>query len=251
MPINDPVRDRKIAPNSLAFPTGRRSSRNSSTTTTYQQTVEASESTVIVYADSEIQNADRHALATADRDTEHRAKAWVGGWHRVIDWDITDDQVIESNKWDPLRFTNEAMRAMGAFQAPTPKWSWKVPDTWEGTYFIYAFVTINCAILAAVTVAKLGILVNGQLRTLVDQMDIDIAGDSETYIRDVVMRGGRNISVAAGDVVQVAVYLAGAEGNDTYLHPSSVVGYVSGFRTMCGTDHNINTQDDINGYNFS
>ena len=99
--------------------------------------------------------------------------------------------------------------------------------------------------------ARLGIIVNGQLRSLVDQLDAEMAGDNVAYIRDVIMRGGRNISVAAGDVIQIAVYLGGAVGADTYLHPSSVVGYVSGFRTMCGTDHNVDTQDDISGYNFT
>lgn len=251
MPINDPIRDRKVAPNSLAFPIiGAAGGAVSSST--YQTTVQNVITNTVVYADSEVQNRDRHALSTADREAEHRAKAWVGDWHRVVDWDITADQNIENNKWDPLRFTNEAFRAMGALAAPT-QWGWKVAPGWEGTYFVYSFVCINAPQIAAVTVASLGIIVNGTLRTVIDRLDVEMAGDDPNgaFIRDIILRGGRNISIDVGDLVQIAVYFGGVDGSDDYLHPSSAVGYVTGFRTMCGFEHVINSQDDLSGYNFT
>ena len=252
MPINDPIRDRKIAPNSLAFPVGGSAAGGASVTnnTTYQQNVTNTTTNIVVYADSDVQNRDRHALAAADRDAELRAKAWVSDWHRVIDWDITVDQDITNNAWDPLRFSNEAMRAMGAV-SNAQQWSWTVAPGWEGTWFIYAFISANISLAAAVGAARLGIIVNGTLRTVIDRVDAEISGDDAALVRDCIMRGGRNISLAVGDVVQIAVYFGGAVGNATYLHPSSFVGYVSGFRTMCGFDHIVNSQDDIDGYTFA
>jgi hypothetical protein len=249
MPINDPIRDRKVAPNSLAFPIAG-AAGGAVSSSTYQSTVQDVVNNTVVYADSEVQNRDRHALSTADREAEHRSKAWVGDWHRVIDWDITVDQDITNNAWDPLRFSNEAMRAMGAISTPT-SWSWTVAPGWEGTYFLYAFVCINITSAAAVGAVRLGIIVNGTLRTVIDRVDAEISGDDAAFVRDCIVRGGRNVSLGVGDVVQIAVNFGGAVGNATYLHPSSVVGYVSGFRTMCGFDHIINTQDDIDGYAFT
>jgi hypothetical protein len=249
MPINDPIRDRKVAPNSLAFPIAG-AAGGAVSSSTYQSAVQNVVNNTVVYADSEVQNRDRHALSTADREAEHRSKAWVGDWHRVIDWDITVDQDITNNAWDPLRFSNEAMRAMGAISTPT-SWSWTVAPGWEGTYFLYAFVCINITSAAAVGAVRLGIIVNGTLRTVIDRVDAEISGDDAAFVRDCIVRGGRNVSLGVGDVVQIAVNFGGAVGNATYLHPSSVVGYVSGFRTMCGYDHNINTQDDIDGYAFT
>lgn len=249
MPINDPIRDRKVAPNSLAFPIAG-AAGGAVSSSTYQSTVQDVVNNTVVYADSEVQNRDRHALSTADREAEHRSKAWVGDWHRVIDWDIAVDQDITNNTWDPLRFSNEAMRAMGAMSTPT-SWSWKVAPGWEGTYFLYAFLCINITTAAAVGAVRLGIIVNGTLRTVIDRVDAEISGDDAAFVRDCIVRGGRNVSLGVGDVVQIAVNFGGAVGNATYLHPSSVVGYVSGFRTMCGFDHIINTQDDIDGYAFT
>ena len=249
MPINDPIRDRKVAPNSLAFPIAG-AAGGAVSSSTYQSTVQNVVNNTVVYADSEVQNRDRHALSTADREAEHRSKAWVGDWHRVIDWDITVDQDITNNTWDPLRFSNEAMRAMGAISTAS-SWSWTVAPGWEGTYFLYAFVCINITSAAAVGAVRLGIIVNGTLRTVIDRVDAEISGDDAAFVRDCIVRGGRNVSLSVGDVVQIAVNFGGAVGNATYLHPSSVVGYVSGFKTMCGYDHIINTQDDIDGYAFT
>jgi len=249
MPINDPIRDRKVAPNSLAFPIAG-AAGGAVSSSTYQSTVQNVVNNTVVYADSAVQNRDRHALSTADREAEHRSKAWVGDWHRVIDWDITVDQDITNNTWDPLRFSNEAMRAMGAISTAST-WGWTVAPGWEGTYFLYAFVCINITSAAAVGAVRLGIIVNGTLRTVIDRVDAEISGDDAAFVRDCIVRGGRNISLSVGDFVQVAVYFGGGIGNATYLHPSSVVGYVSGFRTMCGYDHIINTQDDIDGYAFT
>ena len=82
MPINDPIRDRKVAPNSLAFPIAG-AAGGAVSSSTYQSTVQNVVNNPVVYADSEVQNRDRHALSTADREAEHRSKAWVGDWHRV------------------------------------------------------------------------------------------------------------------------------------------------------------------------
>jgi hypothetical protein len=249
MPINDPIRDRKVAPNSLAFPIAG-AGGGAASNSTYQTTVQTIEQNVVVFADSEIQNRDRHNLASADRDTEMRSKAYVSDWHYVLDWDIGADQEIENNKWEPLRFTNEALRTMGAFQTATAKWSWRVPNGADGTWWVYSHLSIQAQAVAAVTSARLGIIVNGTLRTVLDREDIEMAGDAVDHMRDIILRGGRNISLGVGDVVQIAVYLAGAVGDDTYGWPSSVVGYVSAHRTACGFDHVINSQDDNDGYNF-
>lgn len=249
MPINDPIRDRKVAPNSLAFPIAG-AAGGAVSSSTYQSAVQTVVNNTIVYADSEVQNQDRHALAVLDAESEIRSKAWVSGWHRVLDWDITVDQDITNNTWDPVRFSNEAMRAMGAVTSST-SWSWTVAPGWDGTWFVYSFLSVSIPATAAVGSARLGIIVNGTLRTIVDRVDAEMSGDSASFVRDCIMRGGRNISLAVGDVVQVAVYFAGVVGNGEYIHPSSFVGYVSGFRTMCGFDHIVNTQDDIDGYTFT
>ena len=250
MPINDPIRDRKIAPNSLAFPLAG-AAGGSASTSTYQSTVQNIDNSVVIYADSEVQNRDRHNLASADRDTEMRSKAYVSAWHHVLDWDIGADQVIENNKWEPLRFTNEALRTMGAFTSATARWSWRMPHAADGTWWVYAHLSVQAQAVAAVTSARLGIIVNGALRTVLDRADIEMAGDAVDHMRDIILRGGRNVSLAVGDVVQIAVYLAGAVGTDTYAWPSSVVGYVSAHRTACGFEHVINSQDDIDGYGFA
>lgn len=252
MPINDPIRDRKVAPNSLAFPVIG-AAGGAVASSTYQSTVQSIINNTVVYADSQVQNRDRHALSTADREAEHRSKTWVGDWHRVVDWDITIDTLdprIDNNQWSALRFNHETMRAMGAWRN-NDSWRWVVAPGWEGTYFVYSFLSVQVQLAAAVTSALLGIIVNGTLRTVIDRADADMAGDSTEFMRDVILRGGRNISLEVGDYVQIAIYLNGAAGYATYIVPSSLVGYVSGFRTMCGYDHVIDDQDDIDGYVFN
>jgi len=252
MPINDPIKDRKVAPNSLAFPMAGGTRGGSSTS--YQQTVQNIVNNTVVQANADSVEDLRRGLTVADRDAEKRAKAWVSKWHRVVDWDITGDVEITNNMWNPITFHNESMRAMGAEAPGSPialTWRWVVPSDWEGTYFLYSFISISVQAAAAVTEARLGIAVNNTLRTLVDRADIEMAGDHVAHMRDVVLRGGRNISVAPHDVVTVCLNLVGAAGTDTYTNPTSVTGYVSGFRTMCGYDHIIGSPDDIQGYTFT
>ena len=253
MPINQPIKDRKVAPNSLAFPSGSRGGRSVSGAGGYQQVVQNSVTNIIINADSETQVRDRRAAALADRDAEYRAKAWVGDWHRVIDWDIGTNIYVTNNVWHPITFSNEAMRAMGAYytSAGNGTWFWTIPPDWDGTWFLGGFFSINVAVAAAIQQAQLGIVVNGTLRTVLDRADIEMAGDNAGYMRDVILRGWRNVGVNVGDIVTLGIQLTGAAGSDTYTNPISVTGYISGHRTMCGDDHIINSQDDCNGYVFT
>jgi len=242
MPINDPIKGKRVAPASLAFDPRKRT--GGSVVSTYQSSVTQVVNQISTATDLE---PLRRGLTVADRDAEMRAKNWVSDWHRAFHWDVNGDIDITNNTWSPIQMGNEHMRAMGAEGA----WQWTVPYGWEGSYFIHPHISINVQAAAAVTFAALGIVVNGSLRIVVDRADIEMAGDNVAHMRDIILHGGANVSVAPHDVVRIGLFLAGAAGTDTYTYASSVTGYVSGFRVMCGFDHIIESSGDNNGYVFT
>lgn len=247
MPINDPIRDRKIALNSLAF---REGGSRGGAVVSYQQTLIDLGNTTIISADSEIQRRDRNALTIADRDAEYRSKSWVGGWHRVIDWDIGTNVFITNNAWHPITFSHEVMRAMGVQynSAGVGAWRWRIPPDYDGTWFLHLHLSVQAPSAAAVQSAQIGFAVNGTLRTVVDRADKGMAG--EDPMRDVILGGSRNIALGVGDILTAVVYFDGAAGGTSYGHPSSIVGYISGHRVRCDGSHSIDTSDDISGYVF-
>lgn len=254
MPINDLIRDRKVAPDQLAFETGGRIRGVGGARVTYQSQVIQQTLNVINVTVNEATQAIRDAQHMV-RDAEMRAKNWASDWHRNFHWDVNTNIGVQNNVWHPIAFSNEHMRGMGCqpvggFVAPVA-WKWVVPYGWEGSWFLFAHLSINVQAAALVQQASLGITVNNVIRIVIDRADIEMAGDNAGYMRDVILRSGTQISVQPHDEVAVAVFLAGAAGTDTYTHPSSVTGYVDGFRTRCGDDYIIDSSGDNSGYVFT
>lgn len=250
MPINDPIKGKKVAPASLAFDPRRKT--GGSVVSTYQSSVTQIVERIETGADL---NPLRRGLTVADRDAEMRAKNWSSDWHRNFHWDVNTDIDVQNNVWHPIAYSNEHMRGMGCqpvggFVAPVA-WKWVVPYGWDGSWFIFAHLSINVQAAALVQQASLGITVNNVIRIVIDRADIEMAGDNAGYMRDVILRSGAQISVQPHDEVAVAVFLAGAAGTDTYTHPSSVTGYVDGFRTRCGDDYIVDSSGDNSGYVFT
>lgn len=245
MPICDPIRERKVAPQSLAFDPN--AQRGGSSTVTYQQGLAESVTNLILQSATQQQLRDAQGEVMVNvADAERRAKHFVGDYMTVLHWDILVDQTLWLNAWHPIPFSHEVIRAMGArcdtrrlyLGAGDPgylHWYHRLIKGQEGVWWCYGKISIAFTVGMAVTSAKLGVFVNNILYAVVDEMDADMSGDG-ALILDCVLSGGIHVPLNTDDVWDIRLYTAGpASGSSLFLAPSSLTGYVCGHRERCDT----------------
>lgn len=231
MPINDPIRGKKVAPKSLAFEGGR--TARSIGATSYQ-TSQVTQQTIInnYYADPREAKHLDEAQARTIWDAERRAKHQTAQFGDVTNWCISATQTITLGDWDKIPFNQEILRVQGA-RCDSTGWWHKLVKGDAGVWWYYAHIAINIPATANATGAKLGIWRNSTLYYVVDQIDAEYAG--ETPLRDVILRGGVHLNLDRGDEIDFRIYvdIPGAPSSGAFFAPSSLGGYVTGHRVKC------------------
>lgn len=267
MPINDPIRGKKIAPASLAFESRRSGgagvSVSGESAVTYQNYISFTfGNTGKVITKREVMNLDQgvmHSVGNAER----RAKHWVGDYERAFEWDISDDVTITVNAFDAVQFDHEVCRAMGAEFVGTVStadayWRYVCPAGAEGWYWVHSQVIYKFLVAMGISRMRLAFYINGIQWRNVDQIDRGYAG--EAPIVDGKVSGGCMVPLGTGDELTVRVFSTSTGSGDQLLgFPTSVYGYVSGFRTRCdfgGTYEDadgatIDSPETGNTYNFT
>jgi hypothetical protein len=247
MPINDPIRGKKVAPKSLAFEGGR--TARALGATSYQTEI-TNQQTVInnYYADPREAKRLDEAQNALIWQAERRAKHQVGQFGDVTLWDISATQSLDLGTWSRIPFNNEVLRVQGARISDTG-WYHKIVKGDQGVYWYYAHIAINMPALASVSEAKLGIWRNGTLYYVVDQIDTGYAG--ETPIRDVILRGGVHLNLNRGDYVDFRLWttIPGVPGSQSFMYPTSIGGYVTGHRVKCNQEP-IGSTSEMDQYGF-
>lgn len=251
MPINDPIKNRKVAPASLAFE--RDSKRNGATfqvgttptSTNYQDVVNIRYGDINqLYITNQYITTDNDKLMKAMHNAEHRAKHWVSDYKRTFHWDIKQDQVYAVNGWQILAFDNEVIRAQGASAGGTPVdgsayWQYVCPEDAIGAYWAYSHLNLQFGAGESIRGARMAFFLNGLIYRVIDQVDNNMMG--ENNIRDVRLAGGCHVPMRTGDILTVRIYaLDNTPGTNTALYPTSVYGYVSGHRENCDNYELIN-----------
>lgn len=243
MPINDPIRNRKVAPASLAFDGD--NVRNGATfqvgttptSTTYQEVVNVYYGdTNQLFITNQYLNTDNDRIMKAMQHTEERAKHYVPDYTRTFEWDLRRDQPYTFNVWSIIGFNTEVLRAVGCSSNGTPVdgsqyWDYNCPQDASGAYWIYAHMNLRLNTSTNVSSGHLGVFVNGQLWRIIDQVDNAMMGNNK--IIDLRVQGGCHVPLKAGDKVTIRVRLDDTAGSDTSLYPTSVYAYVTGHRETC------------------
>lgn len=251
MPINDPIKNRKVAPASLAFE--RDQMRNGAifqvgttpTSVTYQETVNIRYGDINqLYITNQYIQTDNDKIMKAMQESEHRSKHWVGDYKRTFQWDIQQNQVYAINNWQILAYNHEIIRAIGCSSGGTPVdgsayWQYRCPEDAIGAYWVYAHLNLQFGPGEGVRSARMAFFLNGLIYRIIDNVDNNMMG--ENNIRDVRLAGGCHVPLRTGDVLTVRIYaLDNTPGTNTALYPTSVYGFVSGHRENC-TDFEIQT----------
>jgi len=248
MPINDPIRGKKVAPKSLAFETGRLSRQQGAGS--YQTSV-VNEYNVTnnYYADPREARKLDQAQSASIWNAERRAKHQTAQFGDVVQWDISATSTLDLGTWSNIPFNNEILRCMGA-RYGTNGWRHKVVKGDQGVWEYYAHIQITMPIGANCSEAKLGLWRNGSLVYVVDALDAGMAG--ETPIIDVVLSGGALVNLERGDYVEFQLYttIIGAPGSQSFSFPTSIGGYVYGHRVKCNQSFEGATST-LDGYNFT
>lgn len=248
MPINDPAKSRKIAPDALAFEPRILGGNNA------RITYQAAQQVIVDAINAEPQDLTNDqqrqgaALLRGAFDGEIRAKKFVGDWHAAFDWDIDSDVDITNNTYHPLDFDHEVIRCDGTYNRGGV-WFFRVPENHAGAWWLYARVQVQLPPAANVVRAQLGFSIGNVTPpiTLID--DINQAWTGATPMLNALLSGGRIIRLRGGDLVMCVIRIQGAPGTATYIHPSSVVGYVCGHRVTCDIGQQDNA-DNQTGYTF-
>lgn len=243
MPINDPIKNRKVAPASLAFE--RDQLRNGATfqvgttptTTVYQDVVNIRYGDVNqLFITNQYITTDNDRLMKAMHNAEERAKHQVSDYKRTFQWDLKRNQPYTFNQWSILGYNNEVIRAVGCSATGTPVngtqyWDYTVPNGAEGTYWIYAHLNLRLNVNSAVTSGHLAFFINNNIWRTVDQVDNAMMGGNK--IIDLRVAGGCHVPLRAGDKFTVRIQLDDGAGSDTSLFPTSVYSFVTGHREEC------------------
>ena len=259
MPINDPIRERKVGPESLAFDPN---AQRGGSTVTYQQGLQAAVNNY--YTTIGITNENLRDGLLGERpnvwEAERRAKDYTEVYHHTVRWDIADDQTYTFNLWSAVNLCLENIRTMGAVSktspypyANQPNYYHIIPKGHEGDWWYGANIRLKVGGgVPIVTEVHLGIFVNDVLRTEIDaDSDNNYGGLPDGIPADALLQGWSPINVEWGDRVDIRVKVVAPEsaGDIAFLFPSSVVGYIAGFRLRCGRD-TIAPPDNQSGYTF-
>lgn len=246
MPISEPSKARSIAPDSLAF---ERSPLGISGVSIQQQQAEFNVTNNFITQGVDdnylrrIMEQDKRSI-----DGERRAKNWVGDFNAAFDWDIDTDVSITNNTYQPIDFDNEVIKCDGVYNRGGV-WFFRVPEKYAGAWWLHARIQVQLPPLATVTRAQLGFSIGNTspVVTLVD--DINQAWTGSTPMLNALLSGGRILRLRGGDLLMCVIRIVGAAGSTSYIHPSSVVGYISGHRVTCETEI-TNSPDNQTGYTF-
>lgn len=240
MPISEAYKDRSIVPDALAFPTGgARRSESGAGVISYQEEITqyTSVTNVTVVADTNYVERRLNDNTALIQDAERRAKHWVGEYERVGRWDIGGNVVITTNTADPVQFTSENIRIIGAeFQGTAgtggAKWRYICPPGAEGLYLVSAMVIYTLTAGMNCPRVRLATYVNGVQWSILDSIDTGYAG--ENPIIDAKLAGTDLVPLTAGQELTIQHFIAaGTTGDQTLTYPQSVYGRVVLARTRC------------------
>lgn len=255
MPINDPIRGKKIAPASLAFEGGRATRGVGSTT--YQSVIRPDANVVVVQQPTDLREtiARDQSAQRAVWEAERRAKHWVGDYQASTQWDIKLNLNITHSPatYDPIGFDNEVVRCVGSrfsgtATAANARWYFQPTKGNQGVWWFYSALHLVVPLEAQIENSFLAFFKNGTIYRTIDYMTAQQSGHDNNHIRDARLSGGCHVPLAVGDEFDVRVLLqtSGAVVDTIYIAPSSVYGYVCGNRTECEwTDGNVPTAGTI------
>lgn len=243
MPINDPIRGKKVAPSSLAFENGRATRGKGATT--YQSSVRTESNIAIVQQPTDIRETiGRLQAATRNvMDAEQRAKNYVASYQDTTQWDIRLNHTFTHSPfdYDPIGFDNEVIRCTGSRISGIPttagaRWYFEPTKGNHGVWWFYSALHLVVPIAAQVRNVYLAFFKNNVIWRVVDYMCPEQSGHDNNHIGDVRLGGGCHVPLSVGDEFDVRVWLQ-IDGDSTldvmYIAPSSVYGYVTGNRTEC------------------
>lgn len=255
MPINDPIRGKKIAPRSLAF---EGSVRAGTGTTTYQGAISSTQITNVVTA-TDYRDIARAASsgAAASMDAEYRAKVYADEWHNAFLWQIDDTNQPYSftfGVYEPVEFPLEIIRGSHCANGAGSGFGFKPPHDLHGIYHIGGYFTIQHAAIDAVVRVRLAAFVGAAASLQVAQVDDDMSGDGAAAQRDVCIPWTWCGYLDGTDAFNLRIMITGgAAGADYTVTPSvSIGGYIYGYRVACyglkTTDNDSSINDPIAGY---
>ena len=243
MPINDPVRNRKIAPASLAFEGLQKGSGAFQVGSTINETTIQEvynlyfNQFTYLFITNEILETNSQKIMIAMNHAEHRSKHWVGDYKRSLQWDIKQNQVYTVNLWNNIAYNSEILRAIGARTYGTPvngsaRWEFICPEDAEGSWWFHAHMNIKYAQQDNVFEGRLAFFINGIIYRIIDMVDRHMMGENQ--IRDMRLQGGCHVPLRAGDLFEVRFMPVGNQGiTNTTLYPDSIYAFVSGHRENC------------------
>jgi hypothetical protein len=244
MPINEPIKNRKVAPASLAFE-GQSNARGAifqvGTTPdgpTYQEVVNNYYFNIsLTLVTNQIMEANNDKLMTAMTNAERRSKEQVGDYKHTLQWDLKQNQVYRFNMHNNVAFNSEILRTVGARSIGTPvdgsaRWEFICPEHCAGSWWFHSHLNIRHQSNDQIYEGRLGFMINNMLFRYVDLVDQNMMG--ENLIRDMHLSGGCHVPLKTGDVFTVVYYPVSHNiGFNTATYPTSVYGYVSGHRENC------------------
>lgn len=261
MPINEPIKNRKVAPASLAFEgdsTGRGAIFQVGTTPngpTYQEIVN---NYTINFALTLITNqqleANTDELMNAMANAEARAKHSVGDYKHVLQWDIQQNQVYQTGVLQNIAFNTEIIRTAGAMSYGTPanntaRWYFVCPEECEGAWWFHCHLNIRHQVQDNVREAALLFMINDTIWRIVDQVDNNMMGENQ--IQDMRLAGGCHVPLNTGDRFSVAYLIDGGINPNTATYPLSLYSYISGHREVCKDFNPLNVRSSGMQYTFS
>lgn len=242
MPINDPIRGKKIAPASLAFEGGRTVRGTGSTT--YQSVIRPDANVVVVQQPTDLREtiARDQAAQRAVWEAERRAKHWVADYQATTQWDTKLNLNITHSPatYDPIGFDNEVIRCVGSRFSGTAssanaRWYFQPTKGNQGVWWWYSGLHLYVPLAAQIENAFLAFFKNGTIWRVVSYMHAEQSGKDNNHVANVFLGGGCHVPLAVGDEFDVRVLLqtSGAVVDTVYIVPSSAYGWVSGNRTEC------------------
>lgn len=255
MPISQPIKQRKITPEALAFPNGSGRARGGASSTTYQQDLSVQITNNISTAkdwSGEIHKRDQRTLSGALRG-EQRGKHFTADFANVVRWSVASPAVYTYDAWNVIAYDDENIPQVGATNlgVVTPGaggWRYQVTRATAGVYFVRARLVVRLPSVPLVDRVYFALWRNGAHWSELDDLDPGYAG--ENPIRDAKLSGSDLVNLAPGDRLSVAVYFDTGGGGGTFpvTSPAEHVGYVSAFRVRCTADALTNYPEPGTGY---
>lgn len=251
MPINEPIRNRKVAPASLAFESARKGQAaiayevgTTPTIINYQTnlTVNSTAYFISEFNDALIEDAKADVMRGV-ANAELRAKSSVGDYHRAFLWtsDNSQFQYLKANNAfgaiTPLQAPNEVIATDGCATVASPvnpntAFRFRCPDGGEGVYWMYAHVELRVLHEDDINIARLAIQKNGGLWQVVDVMNADSSKHNDLGL--IALRGGVHIPLQPGDFITwIVAFASGAAGGGIAADRTSYFASINGHRESC------------------